>query len=59
VIVGVDVLRWRRTLTMKSVNAKDDEALTLLSEYVIERLGRRVRTNPDDDEDRWWAPHQR
>jgi hypothetical protein len=58
VILGVDVLRWRRTLTMKSVNSRDDEALMSLSEYVIGRLGRRVRTNPDDDEDRWWVPHQ-
>jgi hypothetical protein len=28
VILGVDVLLWRRTLKMKSVNARDDEDLT-------------------------------
>jgi len=49
VILGVDVIRWRRTLTMKSVNVKDDETLTSLLEFVIRRLGRRVGTKPDDD----------
>jgi hypothetical protein len=43
---------------MKSVNAKDNEALTTLSEYVIGRLGRRVRINLDDNQGKWWMPHQ-
>ena len=48
-IVGVYVLRWRRTPKMKSVNVREDEARTSLSEYVIKRLGRRVKINPDDN----------
>jgi hypothetical protein len=43
---------------MKSVNARDDEAPISLLEYVIGRLGRRVRKNPDDDQGKWCMPHQ-
>jgi hypothetical protein len=41
VILGVDVLRWRRTLTMKSVNARDDEALTSLFRVCDQKVGKK------------------